>query len=437
MTQRPNIVFVAVDTLRADHLGCYGYSRDTSPRIDALAADGVLVERMICSGIPTHPSFTTFYTGQHPIRHQVVSHGGRAELSRETPVLPELLLEAGYTTCAVDNLWRARSWFGRGYEFYIDPSVRRGLTLAVTAEELNARAIPWLREHADEQFFLFLHYWDPHYPLTPPADYSELFYEGNPTDPENHALDEWWSHPLGQMARVTYLRHPQGAVTDPAYVEALYDREIRYLDDCMRPLLDTLEEKGVADNTLVIFVGDHGTSLTEHGIFFDHHGLYDNTIHVPLIFRYPGVLPAGRRLPQMFQTTDLAPTILEAANVPIPREMEGRSFWKQLTGEEEGGGRERVISAESTWQAKWSLRTDRYKFILARDGGLHGGAPRELYDLQADPTESTNLVEQEPELAARMEAELEGWIAERLAETGQETDPLVKQGISLRHLVDR
>src|SRR5690349_10860080 len=126
MRTKPNILLIAADTLRADHLGCYGYIHNTSPQLDALAAAGVLGERLFCPGIPTHPSFTTLYTGQHPITHGIVSHGGKAQLARDTAVLPELLLQEGYTTCAVDNLWRARSWFGRGYEFYLDPSVRRG-----------------------------------------------------------------------------------------------------------------------------------------------------------------------------------------------------------------------------------------------------------------------------------------------------------------------
>ncbi len=434
MPERPNIIFIGVDTLRADHLHCYGYPRDTSPNIDRLASEGVLCERMFCAGIPTHPSFTTYYTGQHPMTHGVVSHGGRAELSRETPTLPELLLQADYTTCAVDNLWRARAWFGRGYEFYLDPSVRRGLTLAVTAEELNGRAIPWLRRHADEQFFLFIHYWDPHYPLNPPARHRGLFYEGNPTDPANHELDEWWRHPLGALARDTWLRRPDGKVTDPEYVVALYDQEIRGLDDAIGELVGTVDELGLTERTLIVFVSDHGTSLTEHGIFFDHHGLYDNTIHVPLIARWPGRLPQGVRVPQMLQTTDVAPTLLEGAGLRVPRTMDGRSAWKLLTGEATEGGHERVVSLESTWQSKWSLRTHTHKFILARDPGLDGGPLRELYDLLADPTEAHNLVDEQPEVAASMEAELEAWIAERMRVLGRDTDPLIEQGISLRHL---
>jgi arylsulfatase A-like enzyme len=434
MDRKPNIVLIGVDTLRADHLSCYGYHHPTSPRIDALAAEGALGERLFCPGIPTHPSFTTLYTGQHPITHGIVSHGGKAQLSRETPVLPEVLMQAGYTTCAVDNLWRARSWFGRGYEFYIDPSVRRGLLIDVSCEEINSRAIPWLRSHAAEPFFLFLHYWDPHYPLHPPTAYKDLFYRGNPFDPANHSLETWWQHPLGAMAKDTWLRRPQGLVTDSDYVVAMYDQEIRYLDDSIAALLGTLDELKLAEDTLVVLVADHGTSLTEQGIFFEHHGLYDCTIHVPLVVRWPGRVPRGTRVPSILQMSDVTPTILEAVGVEVPEEMEGRSAWKLLTGESVAGGHDRVFSVECTWQAKWSLRTDRYKLIVSRDTGLRGGPPRELYDLRADPGEERNIVEARRDVAATLEDELEGWIARRLRELGRPADPLREQGISLRHL---
>jgi arylsulfatase A-like enzyme len=137
----------------------------------------------------------------------------------------------------------------------------------------------------------------------------------------------------------------------------------------------------------------------------------------------------------MLKTDALAPTLLEAAGISIPRAMEGRSFWKLLTGEEKGGGCDRIVSLECTWQAKWSLRTEEYKFILSRDTGLAGGPPRELYDLGADPGERHNIVEERPEISASMESELEDWITERLRALGREKDPLVEQGISLRHLV--
>jgi arylsulfatase A-like enzyme len=130
----------------------------------------------------------------------------------------------------------------------------------------------------------------------------------------------------------------------------------------------------------------------------------------------------------------VAPTILEAAGLPVPEEMEGRSAWKMVTGEQGHGGHDRVISVECTWQAKWSLRTETHKLIVSRDAGVRGGPPRELYDLGADPREEKNIYETAPDVARPLEEELEGWIARRVRELGRKDDPLREQGISLRHL---
>lgn len=434
VTGLPNVVLVVVDTLRADHLGCYGYQRPTSPCLDALAAQGTVCDAFFCAGLPTQPAFTTLYTGQHPLTHGVIAHGGRATLAREAPFLPQLLVTAGYTTTAVDNLARLRHWFLRGYEYYIDPSVRHPLLLEVSAAEINARALPWLRAHAAEPFFLLLHYWDPHWPLCPPERFRHLFYQGNPTDPTNRALEAWWQEPLGALARETWLRRPEGPVTDPAYIVALYDQEIRAVDEAIGELVAEIDRLGLGEDTLLLVLADHGESLTEHGIFFEHRGLYEPTLRVPCLARWPGRIPAGRRLSALLQHHDLAPTILEALGLEIPPAMDGQSFWPLLSGATTTGGREAIISCECTWQARWSVRTARYKFILARDPDRMGGPPRELYDLWVDPAEERNLVDDEPALAAALETQLEAWIADRLAVLGLAEDPLVAQGASLGDL---
>lgn len=436
MTNRPNVVLIAVDSLRADHLGCYGYKYPTSPNIDRIASGGALFEKFFCAGIPTQPSFTTVYTGQHPLTHGIVSHGGAAELRSETPILPQMFLRQGYTTCALDNLMRERLWFGRGYEYYIDPSQRRVLSLGVTCEELNARAVPWIREHADEPFFFFIHYWDPHTPYTPPDRFRGLFYDGNPTDRSNRSLDAFWKHPFGELARDTWLRTKNGLVTDANFVTSLYDQEIRHVDEGVGELVQAIDDLGIAEDTIVAIIGDHGESMTEHGIFYEHHGLYDTTVHIPLILRCPGRIPAGVRRHNLLQHHDLAPTLLDAASVPIPPSVEGRSFWGVVLEDLPEQGREAIITAECTLQAKWSIRTSKFKFILSRETDFYGTRPRELYDLQLDPEEKTNLIDEQPLVAREMEQQLETWIADRLAVLGRPRDPLVEQGISLKAIVE-
>lgn len=425
-----NILVIAVDTLRAQQLSCYGYRHPTSPVMDELARQGVLFEDMIASAIPTHPSFTTLYTGQHAMTHGIIAHEGETQLSRKTTLLPQILLKHGWTTCAVDNLASARLWFQRGYEFYIDPSRRRSLGLMVSCEEQNHRAIEFLRHHGDEPFFLFVHYWDPHTPYLPPERYRNLFYEGNEytkRDPTNRSLERLWKHPLGQAWRDTWFRSLGGDITDAEYVRALYDAEIRYVDEGVGALLTALDETGHADETLVVLMSDHGECLGEHDIWFDHHGLYDENLRVPFILRLPGRLPAGKRISQTVRTMDIAPTILDLAGIPAPDSFEGISLVPLALGEE-GLTVDRVISLECTWQAKWSLRTETYKYILARSIDFYGSPMEELYDRKADPFETRNLASEKPDVAAALRAELEEWIAKEIERLGLNGDPVTEQG---------
>ncbi|MBD3175323.1 MAG: sulfatase-like hydrolase/transferase, partial [Armatimonadia bacterium] len=176
----PNILLIFVDCLRADHLGCYGYERPTSPNIDALAGDSTVFERFFAAGVPTQPSFTTSYTGQHPITHGIVSHKGDDLLPPDAPWLPSLVRKAGHTTASFCCLARYQQWFVRGFEFLVD-STTRYHDFGYTSETINNRAIPWLRGHADEPFFMVMHYWDPHTPYLPPEKH-QIFYEGDPAD---------------------------------------------------------------------------------------------------------------------------------------------------------------------------------------------------------------------------------------------------------------
>lgn len=424
-----NVLLIVIDTLRADHLGCYGYDRDTSPHIDALAAQGTLVEWMIAPAIPTHPSFITMNTGQFPITHGVVAHGGARGVSRSAPWLPSLMQKADYTTCAVDNLGEWRFGFSQGYEFYIDPTRRRALSLNCDNRAINARAIPWLEHHGKEQFFMFVHYWDPHTPYLPPRAYRSLFYKGNPSDPDNHSLDGLMAHPLGRTWCETWFNKLGDHITDAEYLRALYDAEIRYCDEGVGKLLKKLDALKIADDTLVVLLSDHGELMYRHEIFFDHHGLYDGNLHVPLILRHPS-LKQGR-MPQCVAHVDLAPTILDLCGVEIPSAMEGTSLAPLLRGERDMPGREFVVSEECTWQMKWSYRTPTHKFILAREQDFYGTPTRELYDLRADPDELHNAVEDDGDTASALEARLEAWIAEKMQRSGLTTDPLVAHGITL------
>ena len=426
-----NIIFIVIDTLRATRLGCYGFDKPTSPSLDELAGQGVRFSRCFAPGIPTTPAHATMYTGMHPLSHNIVCHGGQVDLDRKIPVLPELLQRAGYTTAAVDNLFDVKPWLARGYEFYINPGSRRRLSMMVSCEEINARAIPWIESHKSEQFFLFLHYWEPHTPYMPPKKYRNFYQEGrDPFSLEHSTFQNIKRQPFWEMFGDIWF-DKLGPVTDAEYIASLYDAEIRHVDDGVAQILETLRKNGLEEDTLVVLTGDHGESMYQHDIYFDHHGLYDDVVHVPLMMRLPGRIEAGRTFEPMVQHLDLAPTLLEAAGAAVSAGMDGKSHWGAITGQGKQEGWDRVVSCECTWQAKWSLRTDTRKFILSREQDHHNTPPRELYDLIGDPGETKNLALENWREAQAMELELENWIAEGLAKTGRKEDPLRAQGVTL------
>ena len=412
------VLYVVFDTLRADHLGCYGYFRPTSPNVDRMASEGVLFSNAYPTDVPTQPSYTAMFSGQRGITTGVVSHADE-HLSDDAPWFPQLLAFKCYTTAAVSTLSHMKKWFARGFQYYMNPVAGdRKLTQRVTADQINSIAIPWLRSNWKDDFFMFVHYWDVHTIYAPPERYRRLYYQGNEKDPSNHSLDgikENIAYPF-----VKRLLDAMGeGITDIEYVIAQYDAEITYADEKFGELIATLEELNILEDTLIIVTSDHGESLGEHNIYFDHAAVYEPTAHVPLIFRHPD-LPSGKRIEALVQLIDIAPTVLEYFEVDIPQELEGKSLWPLLNGERTEQY-DQIFTNQGLWQATRMMRTKRWKLIKCIDNGFWDLPSTELYDLQSDPKELHNLAEERKEIVDELELKLHRWVAERL---GKRTDPL-------------
>jgi len=417
-----NIIFISLDTLRADRLGAYGYSKPTSPYMDAFAAQGVLFERAYAADIPTEVAHTGMFTGKLGLTTGVVSHGSEfSHLPKSVAWLPALLRDAGYRTAAVDNLYQLKEWFARGYNHYIN-SV--GKKRWIDGRTINSLAKEWLSTCGQEPFFLFLHYWDPHTPYLPPDSYKRLFYERDkdPFDPANRSMEGAYN-----SAAYPFFKHHHydllGDVTDAAYINALYDAEVRYLDDLLQELDQELERLGLLEDTMIVLVGDHGESLTEHDIYWDHCGLYETTVNVPMMMRWPGQIDAGRRVPGLVQQVDIMPTILEAAGIALPNDLDGQSLWPVIRGQAEGTN-EQLFLSECAWQAARAVTDGSYKLIMTYDPGPFKRPPRELYDLAADPGEQFNLALADPERADCMQKQLDEWVHAKL---GGRVDPMLRQ----------
>lgn len=423
--RRPNIVLLGIDSLRADHMSSYGYNRLTTPHLDQVAREGTLFERNYAPSIPTTPAYASMLTGRDCFGTQVVALRHKGPLRAEVPTLPEILRGEGYNTTCVGFSGNPSS---RGFDNYLTfpgwGSWNEGRS--PKAENLNEVAIPELQRLAKKRqpFFLFLRHMDPHAPYLPPAPFERMFYHGNETDPKNKSMEPVMNFKPFRDFFASWM--PPG-ITDKDYVIAQYDGAIAYMDAAIRTIFTALAQLGILDETIVVINGDHGETLYDHECWFDHHGTYDNVLHVPLIIRYPGKIAAGRRVAGFTQHKDLVPTILELAEIDrTPFTFEGRSLLPLVTGEVPSYESEFYIT-ECTWMRKHGWRTPHWKLIRALEPDFHFKPPVELYNLVEDPDENHNLAESQPQIVEYLTERMEAWIAQREAETGL-PNPIHTQG---------
>ena len=422
--KHPNIVMFAVDSLLADHLSCYGYFRQTSPHIDQIAAGGTLFERTYSAHIPTTSAYSSMLTGMDCFSTQVVALRHQGPLREGVRTLPEILKAAGYNTTCIGFTGNPAS---RGFDKYFDyhgwGTWNEGRS--PKAENLNRVALPELDRLVGEQepFFLFLRHMDPHAPYLPPEPFERMFYHGNESDPNNRSMDPVMSFkPFCDF----FASWMPPSISDKDYVIAQYDGAIAYMDSCIQSIFAALEAHGILDETLIILNGDHGETLYDHDCWFDHHGIYDVTLHVPLIIRYPGKVPAGKRVSGFNQHKDLVPTILELAGIEHTIPFDGKSLMGLARGEATSYDSEFYIT-ECTWMRKHGWRTPHWKLIVALEPDFHFKSEVELYNLVNDPHEDVNVAEQEPEVVALLRNKMDAWIAKREQETGF-PNPMLTQG---------
>lgn len=412
--KKDNLILLGVDSLWADHMSCYGYPWLTTPHIDKFAAGGVLFERNYSPHIPTTSAYATMLTGMDCFSHQVVALRHQGPLTDRVKTLAEILKEQGYNTTCVGFSGNPSS---RGFDTYMNfagwgswdkrPSRK--------AENLNEVALPELDRLArqDEPFFLFLRHMDPHSPYLPPEPFEHLFYDGDPCDPANTSMQPVMAFKPFCDYFATWM--PPG-ITDAEYVIAQYDGAVAYMDACIQRIFTRLEELGLAENTLVVLNGDHGETLMDHECYFDHHGMYDCTLHVPLILRHPS-LPKGQRVSGYSLHQDLVPTILEVLDLKTRSRFDGRSLLPLVRGERASNWSDFYIT-ECTWMRKHGWRTPEWKLMVALEPDFHFKPEVELYNLVRDPGENENLAEKEPGMVAALRKRMEDWIARREKETG-------------------
>ena len=420
MRKRPNLLFFGIDSLRSDHMSLYGYHRLTTPHIDKLAAKGCVFENAFSPSIPTTPGYGSMFTGMDCFGTDVVALRHEGPLGSHVKTLAEMLGEQGYNTTCVGFSGNQAS---RGFQKYLDfsgwGSWEEGRSHK--AENLNEVAIPELERLAgeDKPFFLFLRHMDPHAPYLPPQPFERIFYHGDELDPSNNSLDPVMKFkPFCDFFASWF---PPGC-TDKDYIVAQYDGAVAYMDACIASILTTVESLGIEEETLIVVDSDHGETHYDHECWFDHHGLYDCTIHIPLIFVYPGKAPAGKRFRDYAHMKDITPTILELMGIKAGIKFDGRSLAPLMRGKPRRQEPEFYLT-EATWMRKHGWRTPEWKLMQALEPDFHFKPQIELYNLLVDPEENHNVAKQEPGVVKMLLARMNAHIARRERETGR-PDPI-------------
>ncbi len=391
-SKKPNVILISIDTLRADHLGCYGYNRPTSPFIDKTASKGVLFEDVMATSPWTLPSHGSLLTGFYPSRLGLNLHN--SVLPSDVKTLAMLLYEQGFSTAGVVNsLYLSKEYgFDRGFEDFLyipeshEPSGAAGLIINLTKD--------WLNSHKNEQFFLFLHLYDVHSDYLSLPEYRKLFarpYSGSAN---------------GTTKQLLAFRKNQFSLNknDVAHLIDLYDAEIRQLDDGLRNLFAFIQQLEILENSFVIITADHGEEFHDHGGVLHGRTHYEELIHVPLLISGPGI-PRAKRISRTVSLVDIMPTILGLTGIDITQEHEGydlSSLWQQDKPETPF----RYIFAEADHN---NIKNDIKRAIRHPRFKLHYDRLTEkvqLFDLQNDPHEQIDISKKNSDVSIMLFNEL-------------------------------
>ena len=440
------IIHFDIDTLRADHLGCYGYLRPTSPVIDAIAAEGVRFDNVYASDLPCLPSRTALSSGRFGIHNGVAGHGGTAAApfpegsqrgfrSRDAgETWASQIQEVGLWTASISTFPERHS----AYHFLagFNESFNLGSRGLETADQVAGVALEWLaRNGLRDDWFLHVHMWDPHTPYRTPESFGDPFAGmPGPSWLSEEVRAHHWSLPGPHSAQEitgfgpyprweSFPRQPLVA-DDMAQVRRMfdgYDTGVRYVDHHIGLILQQLTSLGFDDEVGVIISADHGETLGELGIYCDHQTADHQVARVPMIIRWPGIAP--RVDDSLHYQVDVAATVLELIGGSVPDRWDGRSFRSSLASGRVTG-RECLILTQGAWTAQRAVRFEDWMFIRTFHDSYHGFPDVMLFDLANDPHEQHDLSETRPDVVRVGTGLLEDWKQSALAASPSGVDPL-------------
>ncbi|HPQ69668.1 MAG TPA: sulfatase [bacterium] len=388
----PNVILISIDTLRADRLGCYGYTKGITGMMDFWAERGVRFEKAYATSPWTLPSHASAMTSLYPTEHRAIDE--KINIDIDAPMLAEQMKKAGFNTAAfVSHYYLSAEYgFDRGFnDFYIKPNAK--------ADEMIAKTTKWLKANKDESFFVFLHLFDPHTPYQPPPDYAKKHY---PTDTKVYVSGE-----TKDVIEVMQTWPSERAKEIKRALSALYDGEIDFVDNQLEVLFKWLQQNKLDQNTVIILMADHGEEFMEHGMMEHGFTLYEEQVRVPFLWYFPAGLPGGKVVDAPVSLVDLMPTLLDFLGLPpVDQPISGKSLMPAIKGEPFP---DRYLLTETTRQGpdRVSIIKDGLKYMYSPEFALNGRTFGEfLFNLKDDPAEETDLMPSEPDVAGKLSGEL-------------------------------
>jgi arylsulfatase len=431
-------LILLLDTCRADRLSCYGHTRPTTPNIDRVAGEGVRFTNAFASDTPCVPSQANKFTGQAGTRSGIVTNGVLGHTLRPgSDQMQRHFGRAGHRTCAVSTVVDHAPFFYQGWEAYFRPSWHRHMQW-IPASEINDAAIPWLRQHAGEDFLLFVHYWDPHTPYQfAPQEIFQRYYGDRDPAQGDDTIERCLQNPMLRMFfqdNDRPHRHIPPGIRDIEWLLAQYDAEITYADRQAGRLFAVLDELGIADETLLIILADHGEQFGEWNGCADHMTVHDSVQRIPLIVRYPGRYRAGLVSDALVLNNDIVPTLLNEAGIAHFQTFDAIDIGP-ICRCKVSEVRDEVFLTHGLWTAQRAMRTKKWKYVSTLAPEFWELPESALYDLEADPGETTNVIDRYPAVATDLRSHMQDRIEDCLA---GRTDPLrvaVERGLPGRSWV--
>lgn len=380
----PNVIIIVVDALRSDHLGCYGYRRNTSPNVDRLAKEGVMFKQAITAAGWTWESVPSILTGVYsPVHH--IKDWNKIPLNPAIKTLPRILKQRNiHSVLFSDTLALGMLDIKDGFD-----------SVFIEGGSLNmAKVADWLKGNAGSPFFMYIHFLGSHAPYGVSRGYYSNYLSDEvrirkeiPIVKKNELVSQNGHREFQGLGKIPYLV-AQKRISDTGYYVAKYDGAINFTDNSIGDLLKSLKLSGLLNNTMIIITADHGESLGEHNIYFDHANCYEEDIRVPLIIIFPKLFSRGEVISQQVSLVDIVPTVLDIMRIKIPSYVQGKSLMRLLKNKKNNLHPYVYISAPGYDGLQSAIRSEDWKLIKIDNS-------YELYNLSSDPQEKFNLINKE------------------------------------------